>query len=631
MISRLITYTFVWVSLILVTHVNAASRVALVIGNSTYTEVSPLRNPQNDANALAKSLEDLDFKVVLGIDLDHRGFIKKIKEFSKVSAGADVALFFYAGHGLQVDGSNFLLPVDAAIADETDLAFEAIDLNIVLKMMEREDRVNLVFLDACRDNPMSRSLSRSMGTRSSSVGKGLAPIDSGSGTLIGFATQPGNVALDGEGTVNSPFTTALLKHIATPNLDVAQLMRRVRVDVKQATNGRQIPWTSESLTSDFAFKTGRPVDVVHVEPGEPRQVVVTNPIVNNTVPNNQAELAFWNSVKDNNDIGLFEEYIKQYPKGSFVAIARFHIEKLSSIKIAALPKQQQIVKPDRSAIARASLRGCDLAAANSSNPDNPPYSPGVDYEKIVSGEAIAACAEAVQNNPDSQRAIFQLARSYASSGNDIKAVKAVRLYRQGAESGYVSAQNNLGYMYGSGKGVTKNYKQAVSWYRKAAEQGYAPGQTNLGTMYRNGYGVTKDSRQAVAWYRKAAEQGNADGQHNLGFMYHYGKGVTKNYKQAVSWYRKAAEQGDAGGQYNLGGMYEYGEGIAKDPKQAAKWYYKGLTGKNKWSFTRTNLWDISTLKALQRLLKNAGYYTSTIDGRMGPGTRRAMKALCDCG
>ena len=615
MLPRLISCTFILCSLVFVTHVNAATRVALVIGNSSYTEVTPLRNPQNDANALAQSLEDLDFKVVLGIDLDHRGFIKKIKEFSKVSAGADVALFFYAGHGLQVDGSNFLLPVDAAIADETDLAFEAIDLNVVLKMMEREKRINLVFLDACRDNPMSRSLSRSMGTRSSSVGRGLAQVRSGSGTLIGFATEPGNVALDGEGTVNSPFTTAFLNHIKTPGLDVAQLMRRVRVDVMEATNGRQVPWTSESLTSDFAFKTGRSIAVV---PTQGPSKAETEKL---------AELAFWGPVKDSNNIGLFEEYLKQYPKGKFAVIARFYIKKLSNIKIAALPKQQQIVIPDRSAIARASLRECDLAAASPRDLNKPDDIPGVDFDNVDADLGILLCNKALKENPGHIRAAYQLGRSYDSASLYDQSIKS---YLKSAVQGYALAQNNLGEKYANGKGVNKDFKQAVSWYRKAADQRLAIAQNNLGYMYFSGDDVTKSYIQSVAWFRKAAEQGDARGQANLGAMYQHGKGVNIDLKLAAAWYRKAADQGNVEGQYLLAMILERSTGVTKDSKQAAKLYYRALYGKMK-KIIRHTSWDVSTLKQLQRLLKSSGYYTNTIDGKMSTDTKAAMKALCDCG
>src|SRR6516165_5001178 len=198
-------------------HAFAAKRVALVIGNGAYQEAATLSNPVNDAADMAKALTQSGFDAVLGLDLDRRGFDEKLRAFSRALDDADAAVLFYAGHGLQVAGRNYLVPVDARLKTERDLDFEAIGLDFVLRQMEsgREGRTNIVFLDACRDNPLARNLARSMGTRSASVGQGLAEVHTGVGTFIAFSTQPGNVALDGEGR-NSPFAAALTKRVLEP-------------------------------------------------------------------------------------------------------------------------------------------------------------------------------------------------------------------------------------------------------------------------------------------------------------------------------------------------------------------------------------------------------------------------------
>jgi len=232
---------------------SATKRVALVIGNSAYEHAPVLKNPKNDATAISAVLEKLGFDVVTGIDLKHVEFAQTIGQFRKKLKGADVGLFFYAGHGLQVQGENYLAPLDAELDNETSLDFEAVPLRTILKLMERSTKTNLVFLDACRDNPLARNLARSMGTRSTGIGRGLAREESGLGTLISFATQPGNVALDGSGK-NSPFATGMLKHMETPGLDVALVLRRVREEVIKATSGSQVPWTNSSLTGSFMFK-----------------------------------------------------------------------------------------------------------------------------------------------------------------------------------------------------------------------------------------------------------------------------------------------------------------------------------------------------------------------------------------
>ncbi len=187
--------------------------------------------------------------MVEGRDLDFQGMRNKLREFSRKLDGADIGLF-YAGHGVQVAGKNYLVPVDAALENAGDLATDALDLAIVLAPMENDKRVNIVLLDACRNNPFTRSLRRSLGTRSTAVSEGLAAVRTGSGTLIAFATEPDNVALDGDGTRNAPFTAGLLKHIRTNGLEIELPTKRVRQDVIAATKGKQIPWSNSSLVGD---------------------------------------------------------------------------------------------------------------------------------------------------------------------------------------------------------------------------------------------------------------------------------------------------------------------------------------------------------------------------------------------
>jgi len=238
---------------------SAEKRVALIIGNSAYQQAGTLANPVNDAKEMATALKDLGFVVLLGLDLDKRAFDIKVRDFSRALADADTGVFFYAGHGLQIAGRNYLIPIDAQLQRERDVDFEAVGLEFILKQMEleREGKTNIVFLDACRDNPLARNLARSMGTRSASVGQGLAQVQTGVGTFIAYSTQPGNVALDGDGR-NSPFTAALAKGVREPGRNLTAIMIDVRKDVLLATNGRQVPWDHSALTADFYFHVAAP-------------------------------------------------------------------------------------------------------------------------------------------------------------------------------------------------------------------------------------------------------------------------------------------------------------------------------------------------------------------------------------
>lgn len=236
---------------------HAQERVALVIGNGAYAHANALPNPANDAEDVSAALRDLNFHVISATNVDRTGFEQKLRDFSKLLRGARTALFYYAGHGLQVAGKNYAVPIDAKLEVPSDLTFEAIDLDLILSLMQADgDRANLVFLDACRDNPLARSFARTLpATRSNSVASGLSSVDAGRGTMIAFATAPNKVALDGRGR-NSPFTSALLRHIQTPRLDIARVMRRVTADVEAASNGTQVPWVHASLTKDVVLKSG---------------------------------------------------------------------------------------------------------------------------------------------------------------------------------------------------------------------------------------------------------------------------------------------------------------------------------------------------------------------------------------
>jgi tetratricopeptide (TPR) repeat protein len=232
-------------------------RVALVIGNAAYSNVPSLTNPVNDAREMSSALRELGFKVIEGYNLNSTTMRSKIAEFGAALPGAGVSLLYYAGHGMQVSGRNYLVPVDAKVERPSALGTEAIEVNTIIADMEAEKRINLVFLDACRDNPLSRNLARSMGggSRSTAVGQGLAQVNAGIGTLITFATSPDTIALDGSGR-NSPFTQAMLKYIRTPGLEIRSMLTRVRADVIRATNEQQVPWDHSSLTGDFYFKPG---------------------------------------------------------------------------------------------------------------------------------------------------------------------------------------------------------------------------------------------------------------------------------------------------------------------------------------------------------------------------------------
>jgi uncharacterized caspase-like protein len=232
--------------------VSSGPRVALVIGNSNYSAMPRLINPRNDAEDVAKALREAGFDVSLGVDLTRSGMEDALSGFSRRARQAETALVYYAGHGLQHNGINYLTPIDARLDDEADLR-KLILLQNVLDDLQGASKIRLLFIDACRDNEAVQQLaSRLPRTRAAAFTRGLAGA-SADGTLIAYATQPNKVAADGQGR-NSPFTQALLKHLPIPGVELRTLLTRVRAEVVQATGGAQRPEVSDSLVGEFAFR-----------------------------------------------------------------------------------------------------------------------------------------------------------------------------------------------------------------------------------------------------------------------------------------------------------------------------------------------------------------------------------------
>jgi hypothetical protein len=234
----------------------AGRRIALIIGNGSYQHVRPLPNPPNDARAVAKSLRDIGFTVSEGIDLDRAAMRKMTRDFLREAARAQIALVYYAGHGVQIDGRNYLIPVDVELKPGASVIEAMIDMDTIMAGLDDQVRTNILIFDACRNNPMAQQVANAGTNRGIEGASGLAaPTNLGSGatlgagTLIAFATAPGQVALDGEGT-NSPFSAALSRHIGTPGLEVQQMLTRVRAEVVSATKNRQVPWSNSSLLGE---------------------------------------------------------------------------------------------------------------------------------------------------------------------------------------------------------------------------------------------------------------------------------------------------------------------------------------------------------------------------------------------
>ncbi|MEI6300558.1 MAG: caspase family protein [Betaproteobacteria bacterium] len=279
---------------------SSETRVALVIGNSAYKD-SPLANPVNDATDMAKALQMAGFKVILKRNANSREMRQAIRDFGVELRRAQVGLFYFAGHGVQVKGNNYLMPVAAEIQSEADAEDLAIDANYALRIMEdAQVKVSIVILDACRNNPFARSF------RSSA--RGLAQMSAASGSFVAFATAPGSIAADGTGR-NGIYTKHLLASLNGADTDIQKVFQRTRAAVVRETAGKQTPWESTSLVGDFYFRgSASAAAAPSVATG------MVDPIA--------IELSFWDSIKSSLNRADFEAYLRQYPEGRFAALAR---------------------------------------------------------------------------------------------------------------------------------------------------------------------------------------------------------------------------------------------------------------------------------------------------------------------
>jgi uncharacterized caspase-like protein len=337
----------------------ANRRVALVIGNAQYVNTIALRNPANDAEDIASMLRQLGFEVMVGLDLDQQSFARQIDAFSRLLDGADVGLFFYAGHGLQVNEKNYLVSTTAKLESEFLVPTETIELDAIIRLMESRTPLNLIFLDACRNNPLAENLRRNLiaARRAVSLGRGLAKVEaSGRDTLIAFSAAPGQEATDGA-TRNSPFAASLLKHLPQPGLEVSVMLKLVAADVRKATQNAQRPQQLSDMTQAFYFAKAdaaaapaplaapapTPVPAATAAPATaPTAALAPAAPIPPAVPpgDRTSELAAWQSARSSNACEPVRAFLRKYPNGAFSDLASISEQRLcapGAQPVAALP------------------------------------------------------------------------------------------------------------------------------------------------------------------------------------------------------------------------------------------------------------------------------------------------------
>lgn len=294
-----LTLYFIFLSLVFLPEAHAEGRVALVIGNAAYANAPPLRNSRNDADDMSEQLRRLGFEVVDGRDLDSRGMRVALARFAQKLKGTAAALFYYSGHGLQIDGQNYLVPVDAQVDANSIMAFELVKLDDVIEALGYTTGTRLLVLDACRSNPFAKALAQRGGSRGGEITRGLARVEQTQGMLIAYATQPNAVAADGTGR-NSPFTYALVREMQEPGIEVGTLFRHVAVNVNRDTRGQQTPELSVSLLGDF-----------YLNPQE-------------------SDIDAWRKMGPSASVDTLKAFISKFPSSSLIDVARAKIDTIEN-------------------------------------------------------------------------------------------------------------------------------------------------------------------------------------------------------------------------------------------------------------------------------------------------------------
>ena len=505
-------------------------RIALVVGNANYGYLNYLKNSLNDANRVSQKLLNLGFDVITQYDCNQTELKTAINYFFAESKNYDVMVFYYAGHGLQYNEIDYLLPCDIKL-NNSDCLNIAISLNeLVTQANNNHCDKCLFFIDACRDTAPSWT----KGTNSILKKQIEAPL----GISILYSTASGKVADDGT-RGNSPFAKAFLTTIGTPGQPFVLTMDQIRREVLKNTLPPQNPIAQNNIMGEFYFKKGSLSDSIFSRPLEKQSNMEQFYLVNNESGNSKRNGSNNFTEKTDNAEELYKKGYEYYQKGdkqNYELAYNYFIEAANMGNLKA-----------------QCFLGLMYYFGHGIEQD---YKEALTWFKKTENFAVSQ---------------FFLGYIYAN-GLEVEQNynEAIVWYKKAAAQNIVEAQYNLGCIYYYGEGVNQDYTEASVWFKKAAKQNDDEAQLILGIMYYNGYGVKQNYKKAASLYKKAAMQNNAKAQNNLGLMYEEGHGVSQNYEKAIHWLTMATEQDFASAQYYLGTLYYDGKGVNQD-------YYKAET------------------------------------------------------
>lgn len=633
-----------------------APRVALVIGNSAYDSVTALPNPVNDAQIIAEKLWESGFEVIESLDADRETMLSNLATFRSRLRDGSEAVVYYAGHGVRIGSRNYLLPVSVAPSSVDELVAQSIDAQLLINVMNDSGaKLNIVMLDACRNNPFDQigsdqteriaSRALSIGASRDAVMQGLEALkDTGDGglaemsagqteTLISFATAPGSVALDGDGR-HSPYTQAIADNIDEPGLEIGQLFRRVRGDVRADTDGNQITWTTSTLESDFYFK---PPDAVGE--GKTTGMARATDTLGALPPRRIVDRSFWRAIRDSTRVDAFLAYLRTRPDGAFADQARQRVVDLGGdpdsataqdqTLLSALTRSLSLTTPEAKTEAAETLERAEITipiGAGSSAIKMPNEAGAWVYVPQEPRLGTLTASNEAQEDAGNvywlgiDQTLTYTPRVGTNGGTE--SVQA-QVLRQGGASdtvdvdveAFVHACDMLAGEPQDSRRVTAGarqfilnrnfdaaivacelaveefpdvprfwaelarayraggrYEDAIVWQQRAADAGYQAAVVNLGQMYLDGQAVDQDYARAYQLFSDAVATGEPAAYTALGWVYRAGVGVEQDYREAMYWYTQGADIGNDWAMTNIAELHQTGKGFPRDPQKAVEWY-----------------------------------------------------------
>lgn len=564
----------------------AEGRWALVLGVADYTDdlIPDLKNTINDARTIASSLNNMGFRVYYLENATKTELTDTIEQIGVEQNESELGLFFFAGHGLQLEGVNYALPADISPSGENFLSEQGISVNQVIQDLSDIGTENLVvILDSCRNSPFEGR---------QSFGTGLALTDAPKNTIIAYSTAPGAVALDGAGA-NSPYSAVLASVLDGPEQDIRDVLRLVRARVRLATQGVQTPWYIDNSKDQIIIQPRDPVELdTTIEPAALDQVSLY--------------VTHWKTIANSSDPRDFQRFAELFPQTELTDVALRQLQLLGGQNQPTFPLMDLGVpdpNPEVPGGLGALITECDILATGVGSALG--LVEPVPHDLVNTRAAMRACIAAVTDDPTNPRLLGLLARvlrlenrfdealvymeraaelgdpsAYGGIaeiyrlglGVPIDQARAAAAVRAGAMQGSAPMRLMMGKYYLQGWGVPQSFTEARRWMEIAAMSGLSSALTALGDLYRRGQGVEEDFARSVSYYQMAAALGSSDAMSNIGMAYMRGQGVPEDTKQGILWLSRASDEGNPYAAFHLGRAFIKGWGVEKSRDQAVAYF-----------------------------------------------------------